>query len=127
MELKLLANKEYGVYKFASNFSKLQSFLKISDFKSLTYTDEECSIIAPINQLELTEVVSVEEGWVILKIMGTLDFSLTGILSQIANPLAENQISIFALSTYDTDYILVKKTDQLRTCEILTNEGHQFK
>ena len=62
--------------------------------------------------------------------MGPLDFSLTGILAGIlagiTQPLAGHGISIFAVSTYDTDYILVKNEQLTNTIEIMKNEGHQF-
>jgi hypothetical protein len=65
-------------------------------FYSITRTPEELSIVC--DQLLVPEGIKVEKGWRVFKVVGTLDFSLTGILSSIANPLAEAKISIFALS-----------------------------
>jgi hypothetical protein len=77
-----------------------------SDFFSITKTKEELSIVCPQNNIP-TEIKS-ENEWRVLKIEGPIDFALTGILSSILSPLAKAGISIFAVSTYDTDYILVK-------------------
>ncbi len=66
-----------------------------------------------------------EDGWRALRIAGTLDFSLTGILSGIASILAEEKIGIFAVSTYDTDYILVKRENLDRAVEALRREGYE--
>lgn len=63
-----------------------------------------------------------EKGWYCLKVRGPLDFALTGILASLAAPLAEAGISIFAISTYDTDYFLVKELD--RAIAVLSKSGH---
>ena len=67
-----------------------------------------------------------EDGWRALRIAGTLVFSLTGILSGIASILAEEKIGIFAVSTYDTDYILVKRENLDRAVEALRREGYEL-
>lgn len=86
-------------------------------------TDEENSLVC------LTENVPAntterEDGWNAFRIKGTLDFSLIGILSGIATVLAGNTIGIFAISTYNTDYILVKKTDFQKTIDVLKQKGY---
>ena len=65
-----------------------------------------------------------ERGWRALKVEGPLDFSLTGVLASLAAPLADERISIFALSTYDTDYVLVRDEDLAGACEALRAAGH---
>lgn len=86
-------------------------------------TDEENSLVcltenAPANTMER------EDGWNAFRIKGTLDFSLIGILSGIATVLAGNTIGIFAISTYNTDYILVKKTDFQKAIDVLKQKGY---
>lgn len=86
-------------------------------------TDEENSLVC------LTENVPAntterEDGWNAFRVKGTLDFSLIGILSGIATVLAGNTIGIFAISTYNTDYILVKKTDFQKTIDVLKQKGY---
>ena len=73
-------------------------------------TADELSVVLPstLAPTDLPPQFKTEGGWGCLKIEGPLDFSLVGILSSLASPLADAGISIFALSTYDTDYVLVK-------------------
>ena len=68
----------------------------------------------------------VEPGWCALKVMGPLDFSLVGILSALSGQLAAAGISIFALSTFDTDYILVKAEQLAGARAALTRAGHHI-
>jgi hypothetical protein len=92
------------------------------EFFSITRTDDELSIVYLENRVP-ANVVS-ERTWACLKVQGPLDFALTGILAALAQPLAEAGISIFAISTYDTDYLLVK-TDKLQDAKrVLTGAGH---
>lgn len=79
-------------------------------FFSITRTDDELSVVCSENLVP--EGVTAEKNWRCFKVLGPLDFALTGILASLANALSEAKISIFAVSTYDTDYILVK-SDQL--------------
>ncbi|MFR1354504.1 MAG: ACT domain-containing protein, partial [[Clostridium] symbiosum] len=65
-----------------------------------------------------------EDGWRGIRIQGVLDFSLVGILSKLSGILAENQIGIFAVSTFNTDYILVKAEDFERAIRVLATAGY---
>ncbi len=67
-----------------------------------------------------------DDGWKAFRIQGVLDFSLIGILAEIAKLLAEHGISIFALSTYNTDYILVKKEHYQKALGLLENSGYEI-
>jgi hypothetical protein len=87
-------------------------------------TNDEFSIICC--QSEIPTDARVEDGYVLFRVAGTLEFSLFGVLSNIAQTLADKQISILALSTFDTDYVLVKKVDQQRAQSALTDAGHHF-
>ncbi|MCX6080048.1 MAG: ACT domain-containing protein [Chloroflexi bacterium] len=93
-------------------------------FYSITSTHDEISILVPENVK--IDANKTEHGWRALKVAGQLDFSLTGILAGIAATLSEAGISIFALSTYDTDYILVKNERLLSACAALIAAGHHF-
>lgn len=92
-----------------------------SDFYSITKTSEELSVVCA--QQDIPEDVLCERDWRILKVEGPLDFSLVGILFSVSMVLAENDISIFAISTYDTDYILVKDKDAKEAVRAL-RENH---
>lgn len=88
-----------------------------NSFFSITQTDDELSIVCL--EKYVPSNVKIERGWRGLKVEGPLDFGLTGILASLANPLAEVKISIFALSTFDTDYILVKQESLERALDVL--------
>lgn len=78
-------------------------------FVSITCTAEELSIVCP--QRDVPADVRAERGWRALRVAGTLDFSLVGVLARLTATLAEVGISLFVISTYDTDYLLVKESD----------------
>src|SRR5579872_122767 len=89
--------------------SAIPGWIWESPFYAITKTAEELSLVCEQDKVIPDPAMKQENGWKCLQVVGLLDFSLTGILSSIAQPLAENKISIFAISTYDTDYILIKK------------------
>ena len=114
---------ELTIYRFPPDFS-IPIELYASTFFSVTRTDEELSVVCS-SGLNL-DSVEKENGWSCIKVLGPLDFSLTGILANISAILAEAKISIFAISTYDTDYILVK-TEKLALSEkCLSQNGYKF-
>lgn len=93
-----------------------------SSFVSLTVTEEEISLVCP--ETEIPEgCLAAERGWRCLKILGPLDFSLTGVLSEVSAVLARKKISIFAVSTFRTDYILVKRERAADAAAALTEHG----
>ena len=93
-------------------------------FFSITKTLDELSLVCP--QENIPETLDCERNWRCLKVEGPLDFSLTGILSSLTLPLAQAGISIFAISTYDTDYLLVKEDRLEQTVAILSGQGYRF-
>ena len=94
----------------------------IGEFVSITHTDDELSIVCA--EENVPSDVKADRGWQALKVEGPLDLALTGILASLANPLAEAQINLFAVSTFDTDYLLVKGYNLARACEVLQQAGH---
>jgi hypothetical protein len=90
-------------------------------FLSVTRTEDELSVVCL--QDGIPEDAKCERGWRIYKVLGPLDFSLVGILAGISGALAKSGVSMFAVSTYDTDYILVKGSDIGRASEALEGEG----
>jgi len=94
-------------------------------FVSITRTDAELSIVCP--EPDVPEAVKCDRGWRCLEADGPLDLSLTGVLAALATPLAGAHINIFAVSTYDTDYLLVKDEQLARAVEALTAAGHRIK
>ncbi|MBZ5552791.1 MAG: ACT domain-containing protein [Acidobacteriia bacterium] len=90
---------------------------------SVTRTDEELSVVCDAGAIP--PGVKAERGWRCLRVMGRLEFSLTGILASIVGPLAAAKVSIFAISTYDTDYVLVPGEAMGRAIESLRAAGHE--
>jgi uncharacterized protein len=89
---------------------------------SVTRTADELSIVCPV--AEVPAGAEVERAWRALQVAGPLDFALTGVLAAIAVPLAEADVSIFAVSTYDTDYVLVREAALPAAAEALRRAGH---
>ena len=85
-------------------------------------TDEEKSLVCP-TAIVPQNTVERDDGWKALRIIGILDFSLIGILARISGILAENRIGIFAVSTFNTDYIFVKKNDFDKSVKVLEDAG----
>ena len=99
------------------------------DFTSPYYflgrTDEELSLVCPTDRVPAS-ATQREDGWRAFRIQGVLDFSLIGILSPIANILAENRIGIFAVSTFNTAYILTKSENFDRALALLAQNGYRI-
>ncbi len=91
-------------------------------FFSITRTPEELSIVCPESLAPVD--VRTERGWRALRVAEVIDFSVIGVLATLAVPLAEAGISVFAISTYNTDYMLVKEHDLGRAIEKLREAGH---
>ena len=95
------------------------------DFYFIGKTDEELSLVCKTENVP-AQTAARDDGWKGFRIVGVLDFSLIGILSKISSILAENKIGIFAVSTYNTDYILVKEENFERALEVLAEEGYEI-
>jgi uncharacterized protein len=91
------------------------------EFVSITHTADELSIVCAEENVPAD--VKADRGWRALKVEGPLDLALTGVLASLANPLAEAQINIFAVSTFDTDYLLVKGYNLPNACDVLRRAG----
>ena len=88
-------------------------------------TSDEVSLVCPTDSLpSSTPCVAREDGWRALRVVGTLDFSLTGIIAGISSVLADSGVPVFCVSTYDTDYVLVKENCFERTLCVLEAAGY---
>jgi uncharacterized protein len=94
------------------------------DFISITCTTEELSIVCPLNNVP--KELSSGPRWICLKLEGPFPFSQTGVLLSFIQPLSQNGIPIFAISTYDTDYVLVQEEISEVTQDILRAAGHEL-
>ena len=88
-------------------------------------TDEEKSLVCPTTAVP-ARTLAREDGWRGLRIQGELDFSLVGILARIASLLAENGIALFAVSTYNTDYLFMKEAAFEKALQILSDNGYEI-
>jgi hypothetical protein len=94
-------------------------------FFSITRTGDELSVVC--RQDAVPEGVVGERGWRCLRVAGTMPFSVVGILASLTVPLAEAGISLVAVSTFDTDYLLVKEEDRTVALNALRRRGHAFR
>lgn len=104
--------------------SEIPDDVSQSSFYSISRTEEELSIVCPSSIPIISE--NSDAGWSCLKVIGPLDFSLTGILADIAVVLAKAGISIFAISTFNTDFILVKTGSLENAIKVLRMAEHTF-
>lgn len=122
LTMKLLKEK-YGVCRL-NKTELIPQWAQNGGFFSITRTSDELSIVC--SEDNIPNGIKCEKDWRVLKIEGTLDFSLIGILASISTILAQKGISIFAISTYDTDYILIKNKDIDNAINSLINEGYEI-
>lgn len=87
-------------------------------------TDAEISLVCLFAHAPLHSLAR-EDGWRAFRVAGQMDFGMTGVLAGLATALAQASVSIFALSTYDTDYILVKKDTLSKALAALESAGHE--
>jgi uncharacterized protein len=113
----------YAIHRLPPNSSIPDWALNATGFSSITRTSDELSIVCETQNLEL-EDGQQDTGWACLKLIGPFAFDLTGILTSVLNPLRNAEIGIFAISTYDTDYVLVKLEHLERAVLTLKNAGH---
>lgn len=118
MELKIIEH-DFSVCK-VEDFSAVNME---DSFVFMAKTDEEHSLVCRTESVP-KNTIAREDGWKAFKIQGILDFSLIGILSKISAVLSENKIGIFVVSTYNTDYIMVKSTDVEKASDVLENSGY---
>lgn len=118
MEIKKI-NQDFSVCKV-----KDYSLVNLNaEYCFVGKTDEEKSLVCVTSDVP-SNVIERDDRWKGFRIQGILDFSLIGILSKIADVLAKNSISIFAISTYNTDYVLIKKKSYQRALDILEHSGY---
>jgi len=93
-------------------------------FMSITRTDDELSIVCA--EGAATGLARVDSGWRAIKVQGPFAFDQTGVLASFLDPLAAAAIGIFAVSTFDTDYILVKSMNLENAVQVLKDAGHRL-
>jgi hypothetical protein len=121
LPLEIVAGS-YAVCRLAAS-DPLPAWVGEGPFVSVTRTDAELSVVCP--QESVPAAVVAEPGWRCLRVVGPLGFGMTGVLASLSGPLASSGVSIFVVSTYETDYLMVQERDLERAVDALTRAGHR--
>ena len=122
LTLSLLPD-EYAVCKLEPEHD-IPEWATFNAFWSVTRTQHELSIVCPEGHVPVD--IEAERGCRILQVEGPLNFSMTGVLSDLTKPLTELKISVFVLSTYLTDYLLIRSKDLESAIKVLRAQGHKI-
>lgn len=122
MKLVLL-DEFYSIYQ-VENWPKKTRCLQEEDFFSATATDEEISVVCRDGLI--SDFLRKEGGWRVLKIDQILDLNQTGIIAKISRCLTEAKIALFAISTFNTDFILIKSENLTSAIQTLKNSGYEI-
>lgn len=130
MNLDLIREKEMEIKRIDYDFTvckvKDYTLVNMEDaYYFIGKTDEEKSLVCRTENVP-DNVMEQEDGWKAFRIQGILDFSLIGVLSKIAALLAENNIGIFVISTYNTDYVFVKEEKIFEALQLLADAGYRI-
>lgn len=132
MKLKVL-DGEFSIVKLNNNFKNRDFVINLQHYEggffSITYTEDEISVVIEERKLDLfksTEIDKLNTNYVNIKVDEVLDFSLVGILYKITEILKTLKISVFVISTYNTDYIMIEKKNLERAVESLRNNGYEI-
>lgn len=121
LDLSLLSDS-YAICRLDRD-EEIPTWALSGEFVSITRTAEELSVICP--QRCAPEGLRSEGGWRVLKVEGPLSLDLIGVLASLAVPLEQASIPIAAVSTYDTNYLLVRNDDLERALDVLSHAGHR--
>ena len=113
----------YAIVRLASD-ATVPDWATKGDFTSITRTVDELSIVCP--SANLPSDIQSSHRWICLKLEGPFPFSVTGVLLSFIAPLSENGVPIFAVSTFDTDYVLVQEESSTTVVELLKKAGHEM-
>ena len=117
----IVVDGNFAVHRLEPN-APIPPWATAGDLFSITRTADELSVVC--RQDAVPEGIACERGWRCLRVGGTIPFSVVGVLASLTAPLAEVEISVFAISTFDTDYLLVKAEDLNRAVDVLRRRGH---
>jgi uncharacterized protein len=119
--------KRLAVCRFASD-ARIPAWALEGAFFCVARTRDELSIVCSedvCNEDRIPDGAPIERGWIALTLEGPFPFSMTGVLASFLQPLAEAQIPIFAISTFDTDYVLIKRENLEQAVVVLGAAGHE--
>jgi hypothetical protein len=104
--------------------AELPAWARGGPFWSITRSEAELSVVC--RQDDVPAEASAERGWCAFEVAGPLDFSLTGIVASLVSPLSEAEIPLFVVSTFETDYLLVREQHLHAAVEALAGAGHSI-
>lgn len=116
-----LAPGEYTITRLANGAARPN--IEATGLVSITSTPDGVSVLCPSNAAPQSE--DARPGWRLLTVRGPLEFDLTGVMAALAGELAAAGVTLLAVSTYDTDHVLVKATDLTRAVKALREAGHE--
>jgi hypothetical protein len=119
----IILSDQFAVCRLSPD-ADIPAWSQNAKFFSITRSKDELSVVCLGK--DVPGNILAECGWRALKVKGALDFSLTGILASITNPLAKAKIPVFVISTYDTDYIFVRENHLSQAISVLGKEGHSI-
>jgi hypothetical protein len=123
-QLKLsLLNETYGICAFESD-APIPDWAVAASLCSITRTEKELTVVC--SQKIIPAGVKHESGWRCFRVDGSFDLNQMGVISSLASPLAKAGVSIFVVSSYDTDYILVKEQNVEQAVAVLSGDGHSI-
>jgi uncharacterized protein len=102
----------------------IPAWSQIGSLFSITRTDQELSVVCPEESVPPQQ--ACEGGWICLKLEGPFSFSEVGILAAFIDPLRDEGVPIFAISTYNTDYVLIKEEQRRTALDALRKAGHEL-
>ncbi|MEM9063261.1 MAG: ACT domain-containing protein [Pseudomonadota bacterium] len=115
---------DYAVARSGPATPVPEGFLSGAGFLTVSRTEDELSLVGPTGAI--TGMDKIEAGWTAFKVQGPFAFDETGIVAALSRALADAEIGIFVISTYDTDYILVKQENAAAAETVWTRDGHQI-
>lgn len=120
MDLMICVKKErYAICQLSS----VPDLYKIHGFSTVSVTGKEISLVCEQKSIPET-AAKVSDNWVMFEVMGKLDFSVVGLIAEISTALARNNVPIYAVSTFDTDYFLVKAVHMEKAIDALVTTGY---
>src|SRR5215813_13816919 len=121
LKFRLLMEGPYAILRFAAG-TAVPEWATRGEFTSITRTSDELSVVCPMRNLPPD--THPLHRWICLKLQGPFEFSLTGVLLSFIKPLSDSRIPIFAISTYDTDYVLIQEEFWGISLDALQQAGH---
>ena len=123
LKFRWLPDGPYAIVRLAPG-SAAPEWATKGEFTSISRSAEELSVVCPAGNLP--HEVSTQHQWICLKLEGPFPFSMTGVLLSFIEPLSSRGIPIFAVSTFDTDYVLIQEEFMGAALSILDEAGHEL-